>query len=74
MAIKKSPVIDDDSTDYPEESVENKEREVDDYVYELEKEIKEKEEKENFDYPNEEPSEEFKVDPELPGNISFSFV
>ena len=74
MVIKNSPVIDDDSTDYPEESVENKEREVDDYVYELEKEIKEKEEKENFDYPNEEPSEEFKVDPELPGNISFSFV
>ena len=71
MVIKNSPVIDDDSTDYPEESVENKEREVDDYVYELEKEIKEKE---NFDYPNEEPSEEFKVDPELPGNISFSFV
>ena len=72
-------MINDEVKDYPEESVENKERQIDDYLDELEKNIKEKETWGNdpgFDYPNEKPSEEITptVDPELPGNISFNFV
>ena len=59
-------------------SVEDKEGEINDYLDELEKE-QEKQASENdpnFDYPDENPSEEIspkEVDPELPGNILFSF-
>ena len=78
MAINDSPVINDDSTDYPEESVENKEDEIDDYLDYLEKAAKETSEISDGedDYENEKPSEQIspKVDPELTGNILFSFV
>ena len=75
MVIKNSPVINDDVKDYPEESVKNKEREIEDYLYELEKETDSFSEPEPY-YEDEKPYEEItpKVDPELPGNISFSFV
>ena len=76
LAIKNSPVINDDSTK-EEVSVEDKEGEINDYLDELEKEQEKQASKNdpNFDYPNEEPSEEItpQVDPELPGNILFSF-
>ena len=74
MAINNSPVINDDLTDYPEESVENKEEEINDYLDELEKELLRNDSE--VDYLIEKPSEEIspKVDPELPGNILFSFV
>ena len=79
MAINDSPVINDDSTDYPEESVENKEDEIDDYLDYLEKAAKETSEISDGedDYENEKPSEEISpiVDLDLPqGNILFSFV
>jgi hypothetical protein len=70
LAINNAPVINDDSTDYPEESVEKKESQINDYLDELEKEQEKQASKNdpNFDYPNEEPSEEItpEVDPELP--------
>ena len=75
MAINNSPVINDDSTDYPEESFENKEEELNDYLDKLEKETS-VDDPEYPEYVNEKPSEVVspQVDPELPGNILFSFV
>ena len=74
MAINKSPVINDDLTDYPEKPVEKTDAEINDYIDQLIEEISGA--NSEFHSDNENPSEEIthKVDPELPGNISFSFV
>ena len=72
MAINNSPVSNDDSTE-EEESVENKEGEIDDYLDELEKETSRNDEGKIDDYldENEKPSEEVSpnVDPELSGKV-----
>ena len=69
MAINNSPVITDDITDYPEESVENEEDEIDDYLDQLERETWGNDSE--FDSENEKSSGEItpKVDLEVPGNI-----
>ena len=62
--------------DYPEKPVEKfSKAEINDYIDELVREISEFSD-DIIDYENEKPSEEIspKADPELAGNISFSFV
>ena len=68
MVINNSPVSNDDSTE-EEESVENKEGEIDNYLDELEKETSRNDDGEIDDYldENEKPSEE--IDPELSGKV-----
>ena len=73
MAINNSPVSNDESTEEEEESVKNKEGEIDDYLDELEKETSRDDEGKIDDYldENEKPSEEVSpnVDPELSGKV-----